>query len=237
MSELKIGIIVADKDEYKPFAERVEKGKFKRHTYLARAGHEFVVSTERGSATVYSILCGIGKVNAAVAAAHFQSIGCNCILNFGLSGGVSGVKRGEVVLCNRFLEHDFDLTVMGYKLCEKPRQDYIYESSSALDDLFCKCIAKVKKGTAVSGDRFICDEITRDLLKDNFGAMSCDMETAAIASVCHFAEIPFLALRRISDDAGENATDTYNEMNNKAEALLSDLIFDFIPDIIDSGIF
>lgn len=236
MSELKIGIIVADDDEYKPFAQRIEKGEYKRHTYLSRMGHEFVVTTENGSATVYSILCGIGKVNAAVAAAHFQEMGCNCILNYGLSGGISGVKRGEVVLCDRFLEHDFDLTVMGYKLCEKPRQDYIYESCSVLDDLFCKHIANVKKGTAVSGDRFICDSTTRDLLKENFNAMSCDMETAAIASVCHFAKIPFLALRRISDDAGENAADTYNEMNNKAEALLSDLILDFIPDIIKSEI-
>lgn len=236
MANLKIGIIVADKDEYKPFAERVEKSEFKPHIYLGREGHEFTVSTEKGSATVYSLLCGIGKVNAAAAAAHFEALGCNVILNYGLSGGVSGVKREEIMLCDRFLEHDFDLTVLGYKLCEKPRQTYIYESSKILNDLFKRKVADVKCGTAVSGDKFICDAVTRDLLRDNFNAMSCDMETAAIAYVCHYADIPFLALRRISDDAGDNAPDSYNEMNNKAQALLSDLILDFIPNIIDSGI-
>lgn len=236
MNELKIGVIVADTDEYKPFAQRVEQDDFKQHTYLSRIGHEFTVFTENGTATVYSLLCGIGKVNAAVAAAHFEEIGCNVILNYGLSGGISGVARGEIMLCSRFLEHDFDLTGIGYKPCEKPGQNYIYESSADLNDLFRKRVPDIKSGTAVSGDRFVCDEITRNALKRDFNAMSCDMETAAIASVCHFAEIPFLALRRISDDAGEDAAESYREMNTKAQALLSDLILDFIPDIIDSGI-
>ena len=58
--------------------------------------------------------------------------------------------------------------------------------------------------------------------------MSCDMETAAIAYVCDFANVPFLALRRISDDAGADAVDSYREMNTAAEAVLSDYIIDFI---------
>ena len=39
------------------------------------------------------------------------------------------------------------------------------------------------------------------------------METAAIASVCDMADIPFGCIRRISDDAGEAALDSYREMN------------------------
>ena len=97
-----------------------------------------------------------------------------------------------------------------------------------------RLVPNIKKGTAVSGDSFICDQKVRDRLKESFGAMSCDMETAAIAYVCNFGNIPFLALRRISDDAGDSATDSYREMNEKSESVLSDIILDFISLIINS---
>ncbi len=236
MKDLKIAIIVADVDEYKPLALRIEKGEFEEYSFLGRKGHKFTVKTEKGVATVYSLLCGIGMINAAAAAAHFKTVGCDIILNYGLSGGISGIKRGELTLCNRFVEHDFDLTGIGYKLCEKPGQEYIYSADDKLNDIFKQIIPEIKTGTAVSGDSFICDALVRDRLKENFGAMSCDMETAAIAYVCNFGNIPFLALRRISDDAGDSAIDSYREMNEKAEALLSDLIIDFIPYILNSDI-
>ncbi len=236
MKDFKIAIIVADVDEYKPLAERIEQGDYEDYSFLGRKGHKFSVKTDNGSAIVYSLLCGIGMINAAAAAAHFETIGCDIILNYGLSGGVSGISRGELTLATKFVEHDFDLTGIGYKLCEKPSQKYIYHSDNKLNGLFEEKVAKVKKGTAVSGDSFICDENIRNNLKSNFGAMSCDMETAAIAYVCNFGNIPFLALRRISDDAGDNAIDSYREMNSLAEAVLSDLILDFIPEIINSDL-
>lgn len=236
MNSIKIGIIVADIDEYKPLAQRIEKGEFEGYSFLGRKGHNFCVSTSSGEAQVYSINCGIGMVNAAVVATHFKDIGCDVILNYGMSGGISGISKGELTLCTKLVEHDFDLTGIGYKPCEKPGQEYIYYTSDVLNQLFAEKITSAKIGTAVSGDRFICDEETRVFFKDNFGAVSCDMETAAIGYVCAFGDIPFLALRRISDDAGSDAADSYREMNSHANDLLSDLILDFIPEIIDSGI-
>ncbi|MGI6279511.1 MAG: 5'-methylthioadenosine/S-adenosylhomocysteine nucleosidase [Acutalibacteraceae bacterium] len=235
MAEIKIGIIVADDDEYKPLAEKIEQLEFEHYSFLGRRGHKFKVKSGERQATVYSLICGIGKVNAAAAAAHFADKQCNIILNYGLSGGISGVIRGELILNTKFLEHDFDLSPIGYKLCEKPGQEYIYYSDETLKKLFMKILPDVKSGTAVSGDRFICDEQSRRSLKENFGAKSCDMETAAIAYVCNFSEIPFISLRRISDDAGNDAVDSYRAMNLSGEAVLSDLVFKFIEEILNSG--
>ncbi len=235
MAEIKIGIIVADIDEYKPFGDRVEAGSFKKYSVLGRTGHCFTISTDMGKAEVVSVLCGIGKVNAAAAAMHLVDIGCNVILNYGLSGGISGVLRGDICLCTSFLEHDFDLTGIGYKPCEKPSQEYIYSSDDELNALCKDVIPFVQKGMAVTGDRFICDEEQRLFFKNEFGAMSCDMETAAIAYVCSFSGVPFMSLRRISDDAGSDAVDSYREMNTSNEALLSDYIFDIINAIINKA--
>ena len=69
-------------------------------------------------------------------------------------------------------------------------------------------------------------------LKNEFGAMSCDMETAAIAYVCSFSNVPFLALRRVSDDAGDNATESYREMNSQDDTLLSDYLIEIIKELI-----
>lgn len=232
MKELKIGIVVADIDEYLPFAKTIEKGEFEEYSFLGRKGHKFNIKTENGIANVISILCGIGKVNATAAAMHLVDIGCDIILNYGLSGGISGICKGEICVPDKFLEHDFDLSGIGYKLCEKPLQKYIYEADKSLLNLAYKIIPNLKQGTAVSGDHFICDNAVRNSLKENFGAMSCDMETAAIAYVCEFSKVPFLALRRISDDAGADATDSYREMNTSGETLLSDYIIKIIKEYI-----
>ncbi len=235
MADIKIGIVVADSDEYKPFAETIEKGAFNNYLVLGRLGHCFNVKTEKGEAEVVSVLCGIGKVNAASVAMHLADLGCNVILNYGLSGGISGVSRGDICLCSSFLEHDFDLTGIGYKPCEKPSQEYIYSSDNELNALAESIIPDLKRGMALTGDRFICDEDQRLFFKNEFGAMSCDMETAAIAYVCNASCIPFLALRRISDDAGADAVDSYREMNTSNETLLSDYILELIKAIIDKA--
>lgn len=236
-NNIKIGIIIADSDEYKPLAETVEKGEYEPYSVLNRTGHKFHVTSEIGEAEVISLLCGIGKVNAAAGAMHLVDIGCDVILNYGLSGGISGVSRGELCVCNRFLEHDFDLTEIGYRPCEKPSQKYIYEADKTLIELFKSVVSEFRQGTAVSGDRFVCNENLRNELKENFGAMSCDMETAAIAYVCNFSGIPYFSLRRISDNAGADAIDDYREMNTSENILLSDYILEFIKTVINSKLF
>ena len=97
-----------------------------------------------------------------------------------------------------------------------------------------KLIPVAKTGTAVSGDKFICDAKTRDFFKEKFSAMSCDMETAAIAYIADFSDVPLLCLRRISDDAGYDALETYREMNTSGETVLADYIISLIKAIIDS---
>lgn len=230
---LKVGIVVADIDEYKPFAAQIEQGEYEDFSFLKRKGHKFKLKSGDGFVQVISVLCGIGKVNAAAATMHLIDIGCNVILNYGLSGGISGISRGEVTAPNKFLEHDFDLSGIGYSLCEKPLQEYIYSADEKLLKIAQKVVNTLKIGTAVSGDHFICDSNTRNNLKENFSAMSCDMETAAIAYVCARSEVPFLALRRISDDAGESATDAYREMNETDDTLLSDYIIKIIKGLYE----
>ena len=212
----KIGVVVADKDEFSPLKQQFSEFSPCEYKFFSKSGFAFTV----GNWDVVCVNCGIGKVNAASAAMHLADIGCDYIFNYGLSGGINGAKRGELVLPVRFLEHDFDLTNIGFKLCEKPGQEYIYSADSSICGVFADALSIKAGGTAVCGDRFICSDSDRLTLKENFDATCCDMETAAIASVCFDANIPFCSLRRISDDAGDSAIETYREMNqNDGETL------------------
>lgn len=232
--DIKIGIIIADEDEYSPLKELIEQYDFSAYKFLYRTGHTFTVSAGERNAQVVSLLCGIGKVNAAAAAMHLCDIGCEIILNYGLSGGISGIGRGETCAADRYLEHDFDLTGIGYAPCEKPAQKYIYEVDKRLLKMARELVCDIKSGTAVTGDRFVCSEDERKFLHSKFNAMCCDMESAAIAYVCDAAEIPFMALRRISDDAGCDAYESYQEMNTSQETVLSDMVFELIEKILTS---
>lgn len=219
----KIGIIVADAEEFAPLEEKIKKGEYTEKAFLKRKILEF----KTGGLEISAMLCGIGKVNAAASTAHLVDTGCEIILNYGLSGGINGVRRGELCLCSKFLEHDFNLTTIGYKPCEKPGQDsYIYESDKRLNSLIKSLLPDIKEGLAVTGDCFVCDEGLRSFLKEEFGAMCCDMETAAMAYVCEYAGVPFASVRRISDDAGESALESYREMNTSGETVLSDFILE-----------
>ena len=219
----KIGIIVADAEEFAPLEENIKKGEYTERTFLKRKILEF----KKGNANICAMLCGIGKVNAASGTAHLIDTGCEIILNYGLSGGISGIRRGEICLCNRFLEHDFNLTTIGYKPCEKPGQEsFVYNSDKRLGGVVKSLLPDIKEGLAATGDCFVCDEKLRGFLKEEFGAMCCDMETAAIAYVCEYAGVPFAAVRRVSDDAGESALESYREMNTSGETVLSDFILE-----------
>lgn len=230
MSEkMLIGVIVADVDEYSPFVKAACDYNPKEYSLLGKKGITFDIN----GATVICINCGIGKVNASAVASALASLNCTAILNFGLSGGISGASRGGLFVPDKFLEHDFDLTVLGYKPCEKPNQKYIYEVNKELKEIFKSVADSDFGGTAVCGDRFISSKNDSDFLRDTFSATTCDMETAAIASVCDMADIPFAALRRISDDAGDSACESYTEMNNSGELYIPKIFLNILSKVAD----
>ena len=73
--DFKIGIIVADIDEYKPFVKEIEKYCPQKYDYFKNEGVKFNLQGTK----VICVHCGIGKVNAAAAAAVLSKE-CDLIL-------------------------------------------------------------------------------------------------------------------------------------------------------------
>lgn len=223
----KIGIVIADGMEYTPFAKYAhKKATCAEEKYFGNDSISFTLHGKKNDLEITCVKCGIGKVNAASATAFLiADKKADAIFNVGLSGAIHEVVREDVVVGTSFVEADFDLTAIGRPLGAKPEQEYIYYADEQLLNAALSTFDGIKKGRFGSGDIFLADPFKKRLYKESFHLSAFDMETAAIASVCHKAQVPFLSIRKISDDADDCATDAYTEMNNRAEIALSEVLF------------
>lgn len=223
----KAGIVIADEMEFEPF-EAYAKDRFDCQKGTLRGNESLSFTINKGGETlrVTAVKCGIGKVNAAMAAAFLiADEKADFLLNAGLSGAISGVHREEIVIGSSYVEADFDLTAIGYPLGAKPDQDYCYDADGALMSAAKQALPELKAGKLGCGDIFLADPVKKKLYGETFDICAFDMETGAIAGVCKKAEVPFLSIRKISDDADDTATSDYREMNNRAEADLTECLF------------
>lgn len=218
------GFIFADEMEYKPFHDLA----------LSKGGSEVkgkalpMVTLAVGDSQVVAVHCGIGKVNAAIAASlliHESKV--DAILNAGLSGAISHLKKGDVVAGETYVECDFDLRVFGYALGQKADGTYVHEADPELLAA-AQQIDGMKTGALGTGDFFLNDANTKEAYKGEFHINAFDMETAAIADVADTYNVPFLSVRKISDDASDGADESYTALNSLAEEDLSKILLDIV---------
>lgn len=159
---------------------------------------------------------GVGKVNAArVCQIISDNFELDLIINVGSAGGLNeNLNIGDIVLGERLVQHDFDVTAFGREKGFIPETGKLFESDTNLLEK-CKNIKidnqKIIFGTIASGDVFLTDTILKEKIKQDFDASCVEMEGAAIAQVCTLNNIPFLVIRSISDiPNGKNEID-FNE--------------------------
>jgi len=221
----KIGIIIADDAEFEPFLGL--PGASVRDFYSCRG-----ICFEYNKNKISAVHSGVGKVNAAAAAAHLISDEKpDFILNAGFSGVVSGLRRGDFAAGKSYVECDFDITATGRRPGEKPGQTYIYKADERLLRAALS-IEGVKSAALGTGDIFLTDKEKKEFYKKTFGINAFDMESAAIASVCFFAGVPFLSLRKISDDADDAALEDFREMSGKHEPDIMEILLKIIDSLL-----
>lgn len=218
---MKYLVLIADIDEFNPCKKSL--GNIVEKEYSVKHMPAFDFSYNGHDCTV--ICFGIGKVNAAMGAAYALSEGkYDGVFNTGWSGAVSGLFRGDVVVSDSVVECDFDLTPIGKLPGQKPGQeDYVYSCKNALYDAAVS-IDGFKHGNLGCGDFFLTDAERRNKYKELFNISAFDMESGAIGAVCYFESIPFLSIRKISDNADDVGTDDYKNAVVSDVTAFSDII-------------
>ena len=202
---MRIGIIVAMRKELDLLLPLLQDSENSR-----MSGFEFYRG-KIGKHDVMVMQCGIGKVNAAMGGAD-------------LSVSVMDVVAGaRVAYHDVWCGPESELgRVQGLPL--------YFEGASKLLDLLPET-KEIHKGLICSGDQFIDKMEDVDRIKGNFpDVLAVDMESGAIAQVCYLSNVPFLALRVISDSPGANHDNTqqyldfWTDAPQESFALLKDMI-------------
>ena len=219
--QIKTGIIGALDEEVTLLKEEMKDTKT-----TTVAGMEFCEGKLDGK-DVIVVQSGMGKVNAGICAQTLiNTFGANRIINTGVAGSLDAkIDIGDIVVSTDALEHDFDLTPIGYA----PGQIYYNEAVAfTADENMRKDVVTAAKecapeinifeGRICTGDQFIASKEQKKAIVSKFGGLCCEMEGGAIAQVCYINKIPFVIIRAISDKADDSEEMSYEEFKKEAAA-------------------
>lgn len=155
---------------------------------------------------------GVGKVNAAMSTQLLiDRYHPDCIINAGVAGCLEDLPVGTLVLADRFLQHDVDTTAVGdpiglvstVNMVDFPTDD-LPRAQSAME----RTGLPYRIGAVATGDWFAVGGERARWIVDTFHPLLCEMEGGAAAQVCLRNQVPFMALKSVSDCVF-SGTDTY----------------------------
>ena len=222
----RIGIIGAMDDEVDHLKESMD---IERKETVA--GMEFCIGTMDGHDVVV-VRCGMGKVNAGICAnTLINQFGVDRVINTGVAGSLDNILDiGDIVISTEAVQHDFDVSPIGFERGEIPYTGLIAFPAdakliSSAEKAVSECAPDIKsvKGRICSGDQFITTPEQKDAITSNFGGLCCEMEGGAIAQVCYLNNVPFVVIRAISDDVSGGGPADYEEFMEEMAALCANM--------------
>ena len=202
LCRMKIGIVVAMDKEFtqlKTILSQTAKEHF---------DHKDFVTGRLGDKEIILQQCGIGKVNAAVGTVemihHYHP---DLIVSSGCAGGAdTTLEVTDVVVASACTYHDAycgDEVAFGQIIgmpayFTAPAE--LVEKALSLNDLPDCRELHIRSGLTVSGEWFVNSREKMQQILNRFpDATAVDMESCAIAQVCHIYRTPFVSFRIISD--------------------------------------
>ena len=177
--------------------------------------------------------CGIGKVNAAITAQMMiDRFGAQRIINTGIAGAIHhDLKVLDVVVSRELCYHDYNARFL---------RDYPpYIDSIRASDLMIEAAVEAFEaidhgssccfvGKIASGDQFIESSEVKNKIVEEHHPMCVEMEGAAIGHACTINDIPFVIIRTMSDNADDNATESYDNFEELAAEHSANLVLEML---------
>lgn len=213
------GIITAMEEEISDLKNMVEIEQI-----IESAKIKFYIGKFDSDKKIILVKSGIGKVNMASCAQHLiDKFDVDVLINLGVGGAINNkLKIGDLVIAKDLVQYDFDLSAFKYQIGFIPDiEKKFFDADKKILELAEKFCSEQEKnmdnenniyfGRIASGDKFICDQKDKEFIRKNFDADCVEMEGAAAAQVAFLNNIPFAAIRVISDSANSNAVKSYNQ--------------------------
>ena len=186
---------------------------------------------------VVALYSGVCKVNTALAVQLLlDRFGAGAIINCGTCGGMAPEARlFETVITTESAYHD----VAGDILTDfHPWMPTVWFPSDPGLLAAARRVADRRQhlllGRTVSGEQFITQE-NRDRIRQCFGALSVDMESAAAAHVCYVNRVPFLAVRTVTDTAAEAGEEVFDRNCARASEISAGVVREILREWRPAG--
>lgn len=225
----KIGII---------FAEEAELDALKAYLDITNEFDIFDLKFYEGkieNVDCVLVRCGIGKVNAArTTQILIDNMSVDAIFNIGVAGGVdTSLSIGSVVIGEKLVQHDFDLTAFNYQKGYIPSVNAAFIEADKYfvgiaKKAFNNLNEKIFVGVIASGDIFCTDIKMSQKINTKFNALATEMEGASVAQVCYQSHIPFLVLRSISDIPNNENAVVYEEFLKDASKKVATIMHEIL---------
>lgn len=175
---------------------------------------------------------GMGKVQTAAASQYLiDAYGVDILISCGSAGSlIPQLQIGDIVLADRIVPHDFgEYTDEKFNYLGVFDNTYVdglhYHRQLSVDPallnlaretakslLWPKIAPTIYIGCVASGDQIIASESKKHWLSETFNATAVEMESVAMAQVAFMNDIPWLAVRAISDQADSSIDIDYTRM-------------------------
>jgi adenosylhomocysteine nucleosidase len=187
---------------------------------------------------------GMGKVQtSAVSQRLIDGHGVDLLISCGSAGAIdSKMEIGDVVLADRIVPHDFgEYTDKAFNYLGVVDNTYYdgmhYHRHLAIAPEVLKKAQgitaslawpdnppTIHTGCLVSGDQVIASAVKKRWLSDSFDALAVDMEAGAMAHTAMLNDLPWLAVRAVSDKADHSIDIDYSSLitySDEDQGLLS----------------
>lgn len=180
--------------------------------------------------------CGISKVNAAALTQVMILEGVTQIIFTGVAGAINPTLNvGDIVISKDCLQHDLDVSALGYQLGVVPGEDLSWQADQSLKTLALNAAQRLKgtsiEGRILSGDQFIANVEKVRWLRETFNGDCAEMEGAAVAQICSRWSIPFVIIRSISDTANHDAKTDFRAFSQIAAEQAKTVVLGMLDNI------
>lgn len=218
------GILCAVEAEAQPIIEKLVL----RET-VEKSSLSFLLGTLSGKEVVL-VRSGMGKVNAAVAGqCMIDSFPIERLIISGVGGSLcQELRLFDVTVCEKCTHHDLPMDSI---TADYPKMEgsWFY-TDKPLFELVCEENPGIKPASYLTGEKFIDNEGRTELVQryGEQGAISADMETAAVAQACLASGIPFCCVRAVSDTEEERGFEVFWQNVTEASRLAADAVIKLI---------
>ena len=228
---MRVGIICAGDRELEPFLPHIKECKTSKKAMLTF--YEGIIN----EVSIIGLFCGVCKTNAAIATQILIDIyHVDLIINAGTAGGMDdSLDIFDTVISTEVAHHDVHEAILTGFHPWMP--SVFFKSDDTLLQLSQNVVAhfspehKIFFGRMVTGESFITDD-GRNEINAIYNPLTVDMETASIAHVCYVNELPFIAIRTLTDTATHSGAEHFDKNVVTASNISKKIVLELLKEII-----